>query len=164
MNKAMNVTPKVEQIDTGVEGAKAVADGLVDALADTYHLLYKTHAYHWNVEGPLFYAIHNLTEAQYGDLFAATDEIAERARALGRLAPMKLAEILEKSDVKDAAAKVGAVDMVEDLASDHEAVAKRMHGLIKTAEDENDPVTADLITARSAFHEKAAWMLRAIAK
>ncbi|TMV37547.1 DNA starvation/stationary phase protection protein, partial [Thioclava sp. BHET1] len=57
-----------------------------------------------------------------------------------------------------------AVTMVKDLAKDHESVAKRLHALTETAEAEKDPVTADLANARSAFHEKAAWMLRATAK
>jgi starvation-inducible DNA-binding protein len=34
--------------------------------------------------------------------------------------------------------------------------------LAKVAEKESDIVTADLATARSAFHEKAAWMLRSL--
>lgn len=52
--------------------------------------------------------------------------------------------------------------MVEELAKDHERVAHRLHALIKLASDV-DPVTEDLAVARSAFHEKAAWMLRALA-
>lgn len=59
---------------------------------------------------------------------------------------------------KDAAA------MCEDLANDHSNVAKRLHDVIEAAEEARDPVTADLATARAAFHEKAAWMLRALAK
>ena len=39
-----------------------------------------------------------------------------------------------------------------------------MHELVSLAEEHDDPVTADLATVRSAFHEKAAWMLRAITK
>jgi len=116
------------------------------------------------VEGALFYPIHKLTAAQYEDLFAATDAIAERIRALGQLAPARLSDVIEASIVKDAEKLPSAQAMIEDLASDHERVARRLHEVIKLAEDSDDPVTADLITARSAFHEKAAWMLRASAK
>jgi starvation-inducible DNA-binding protein len=38
-----------------------------------------------------------------------------------------------------------------------------MHALVELAGKSNDPVTDDMATARSAFHEKAAWMLRSIA-
>ena len=40
----------------------------------------------------------------------------------------------------------------------------QLQRLITLAEDHDDPVTAGLITGRSAFHEKAAWKLRATAQ
>ncbi len=164
MTRTMKVVPAAEPVKTGVKNARTVAEGLIEALADTYRLVYKTHAIHWNVEGPLFFSVHNLTEAQYQDLFKAADEIAERARALGQLAPMRLEEIIDLSQVEDAAKPLSAEEMVAELARDHEAVAKRMHALSEMAEEHKDPVTADLLTGRSAFHEKVAWMLRATAK
>ncbi|MBC7140715.1 MAG: DNA starvation/stationary phase protection protein [Rhodobacteraceae bacterium] len=164
MNDAMKTVPGAETVKTGVQKVKPVAKGLAEALADSYRMVFKTHACHWNVEGALFYPIHKLTEAQYTDMFRASDEIAERIRALGQLAPARLADVIEASVVKDAAKLPSAQAMVEDLAADHEKVAMRMHALIALANEHGDPVTADLITARSAFHEKAAWMLRATAK
>jgi starvation-inducible DNA-binding protein len=164
MKDVMQVTPGAEAVNTGVQKVKPVAKALGEALADTYRLVFKTHAYHWNVEGGLFFPIHKLTEEQYEDMFSAADKIAERIRALGQLAPARLADVIDQSIVKDADTLPSAQEMVEDLAADHEKVAKRMHALIKLAEDHQDPVTADLITGRSAFHETAAWMLRATGK
>ena len=57
-------------------------------LADTYTLLVKTHVYHWNVVGPIFLPLHELTEKQYQNLFEAADTIAERIRALGHPTPL----------------------------------------------------------------------------
>lgn len=164
MSEAMSVVPAAEAVKTGVKGVQAVAKGLQQALADTYRLTFKTHGYHWNVEGPLFFSIHHLTEEQYQNLFDAADALAERIRALGQLAPMTLAEITDASIVKDLTKVPSAQEMVEDLAKDHSDVARRMHGLIALANEHNDPVTADLVTGRSAFHEKAAWMLRATSR
>ena len=164
MKDAMKVVPAPEPVKTGVQKVKPLAKALAEALADTYRLVFKTHAYHWNVEGPLFYPIHKLTEAQYENLFSAADEIAERIRALGQLAPARLSDVIEVSVVKDAEKLPSAQAMIEDLASDHEKVARRMHAVIELADKSGDPVTADLVTARSAFHEQAAWMLRATAK
>ncbi|KGB80740.1 MAG: DNA starvation/stationary phase protection protein [Pseudomonadota bacterium] len=164
MAEALKTIAEPTTVETGVEDPKAVADSLAGVLSDTYNLLLKTHAYHWNVEGPLFYGIHHLTEEQYTDLFEATDVLAERMRALGQLAPMSIKAIVEGSVINDAPKNPTAHDMVEDLAGDHEQVATRLHELIEVAEKHSDDVTADLATARSAFHEKAAWMLRAIAK
>ncbi|WP_050526878.1 Dps family protein [Pseudorhodobacter aquimaris] len=164
MSDEMNVTPQADKVKTGITKTKALADGLTNAVADTYRLVFKTHAYHWNVEGPMFFSIHHLTEEQYNDMFAAADVVAERIRALGHLAPMSLSAVMEMSVIKDLKETPSAQEMVEDLAKDHTTVARRFHELITLAEENNDPVTADLATARSAFHEQAAWMLRATSK
>lgn len=164
MTEALNVVPKPVDVETGVRDTKAIAEGLCDVLADTYRLVFKTHAYHWNVEGPLFYAVHNLTEEQYEEMFEAADVLAERVRALGEMAPSTLKSIMEASVVEDREKLPSAGEMCEDLAADHERIAHRYHALVELSDDNNDPVTDDLATARSAFHEKAAWMLRALAK
>ncbi|MEL6678323.1 MAG: DNA starvation/stationary phase protection protein [Pseudomonadota bacterium] len=162
MSQSLNVIPQTETVDTGVTNRKSIAEALSDVLADTYRLTFKSHAYHWNVAGPLFYSVHNLTEEQYEDMFQAADDLAERIRALGHLAPMKFADLMEKSVLEDLDETPSAGVMIGDLAADHERVAHRLHALIELASEHNDEVTADLATARSAFHEKAAWMLRAL--
>lgn len=162
MTDILNVLPTKSDIDTGVREFGAIASGLADVLADTYALLLKTHAYHWNVEGPLFYGMHHLTEDQYADMFAAADELAERIRALGHLAPMKMKDIVETSVISDHEGTPSAGEMATDLAGDHERVAHRLRALIEIAETRKDAVTADLATQRAAFHEKAAWMMRSI--
>ena len=162
MTKTLNVVAAVKDVKSGVKDAETVAEGLANVLADTYRLTFKTHAFHWNVEGPLFYGVHNLTEGQYEDMFEAADELAERMRALGQMAPMTMADIMENSVIKDATKTPSAGEMVAMLAEDHVRVAHRLHALIKVAGEQNDPVTEDLATARSGFHEKAAWMLRAL--
>lgn len=135
-----------------------VAESLAEVLNDTYALVIKSHTYHWNVTGPLFNAVHTLTEEQYTDMFAAADVIAERIRALGELAGVNVID----TD-KSASGDLDGVAMLKDLVADHEKLAARMSALIKLAEDENDAVSADLATERAGFHEKAAWMLRSLA-
>lgn len=135
-----------------------VAESLAEVLNDTYALVIKSHTYHWNVTGPLFNAVHTLTEEQYTDMFAAADVIAERIRALGKLAAVNVID----TD-KSASGDLDGVAMLKDLVADHEKLAARMSALIKLAEDENDAVSADLATERAGFHEKAAWMLRSLA-
>lgn len=164
MQDALDVVPTQSKLDSGIESPREIADGLADALADTYRLVYKTHAYHWNVEGPLFYSLHELTEGQYKSLFDAADDIAERMRALGALAPFQLSKILQTSIVEDVDGTPDARTMVEDLASSHEKTAKRMREVAEMASDKRDIVTEDLLTDRIAEHEEAVWMLRAIAK
>lgn len=164
MTQPLNVVPNSDDVATGVRDTGAIADALSHVLADTYRLIFKTHAYHWNVEGPLFYSVHSLTEEQYEEMFEAADVLAERIRALGCLAPSQLKAIMDMSVIEDKDELPSAGDMCEDLAADHEQVAHRFHALVELSGGKNDPVTDDLATARSAFHEQAAWMLRALSK
>ncbi len=139
----------------------AVYEALRKALAESYVLLIKTHNYHWNVKGPQFVALHNLFELQYNELFLAVDELAERLRALGQHAPGTMAEFAALSQVKDGQA-TKASDMVADLRASHTLVAQTARKGVKAAEGVDDVGTADLLTARSQIHEKAAWMLASI--
>ncbi|WP_300038439.1 DNA starvation/stationary phase protection protein [uncultured Roseobacter sp.] len=164
MTSALNVVPESTDVSTGVRDTEAMAQGLENMLADTYRLIFKTHAVHWNVEGPMFFAVHNLTEEQYQDLFEAADEIAERIRSLGQLAPSTLSAIVANSVVQDDEKPASAGEMCQSLAADHERIAHRMHALIRIAGEHGDPVTEDLAVARATFHEKAAWMLRSVSK
>lgn len=164
MADALKVVPSTDDVSTGVQNTETVATGLADVLSDTYCLVFKTHAYHWNVEGSLFYSVHKLTEEQYGNMFEAADELAERIRALGELAPHALKDVLSRSRIEDASGALSTAEMVDDLATDHERLAHRLHALAELASENRDIVTEDLATARSAFHEQAAWMLRAISK
>ncbi|MCP1169520.1 Dps family protein [Limimaricola litoreus] len=140
--------------------AVAIADALSDALTDTYRLVLKTHACHWNVVGAMFYPLHQMTEEHYTDMFTAADVLAERIRALGKRASVKPVRMI---DGLDTGADLTADEMVRGLLSDHEALSRRFYALVEAAEISGDPVTADLATERAAFHDKAAWMLRATA-
>ena len=80
---------------------ETVAKGLSKLLADSYSLYLKTHNYHWNVTGPQFNSLHTMFETQYTELAAAVDEIAERIRALGHLAPGSYTEFAKLASIKD---------------------------------------------------------------
>lgn len=143
---------------------KAVAEqALREALSDTYVLYAKTHAFHWNVEGPLFPQLHTMFEEQYTNLWNAVDEIAERLRGIGAYAPHATEELIGHSILKEEKKIPAALDMVKKLAADHEAVSKRLQKAIPIVQDAGDELTADLFIQRGQFHEKAAWMLRATA-
>ncbi|MGE0845802.1 MAG: Dps family protein [Flavobacteriaceae bacterium] len=156
--------PHNEKIDTGLDEkyrAKMSAT-LSEILASTYRLTIKSHIYHWNVVGPLFRSLHELTEEHYGALFEATDIIAERIRALGHLAPESIGEAAKFAPTSGSLEKGSALAMVADLIEEHETAVKAMRKAASTAGDASDVVTEDMLTQRLTFHEKALWMLRAI--
>jgi starvation-inducible DNA-binding protein len=154
----------VETVDTGLEQAtrQRLADGVAALVADTYALLVKTHGYHWNVVGPLFYSLHKLTEEQYTDLFKGVDDLAERVRALGFPAPGSFGQMASMSVIEEAQGVPAAEDMVKDLIRDHEAIVRRMREIAVIADELEDTVTNDLLTERMGTHEMNVWMLKAI--
>ncbi|MDQ0456311.1 Dps family protein [Rhizobium paknamense] len=155
---------RVEKIGIGLEDGyrQEAAQELSAILAATYALTIKTQVYHWNVVGPLFKPIHELTEEHYNTLFAAIDIIAERIRALGHLAPVNFDKTASFAPKRGDTEHRAAVDMVEDLIADHEAAVRQMRETAEKADEAGDVVTADMLTDRLTFHEKALWMLRAI--
>ena len=91
------------KIDIGMKDKdrKAIADGLVKLLADSYTLYLKTHNFHWNVKGPMFQTLHVMFEEQYNELWTALDAIAERIRALGFPAPGTTSQLAGLSSIAE---------------------------------------------------------------
>ena len=156
--------PNAPAVDIGIPEAQrqAIADGLARLLADTYSLYLKTHAFHWNVEGPMFNTLHEMFMVQYTELWSALDEIAERIRSQGFYAPGTYAEFAKLSSVKETEGVPPALEMVALLVAGHEAVARTARGAFAAAEKGGDEATADLLTQRLSVHEKTAWMLRSL--
>ncbi|MDO4682793.1 MAG: Dps family protein [Lautropia sp.] len=141
---------------------EAVAKGLSKLLADSYSLYLKTHNYHWNVTGPQFNSLHAMFEGQYTELATAIDEVAERIRALGHLAPGSYREFAELTSIPEGDSKKSGDDMVRDLMEGQEAVVRTCREVFPVAEEADDQPTCDLLTVRMQLHEKTAWMLRSL--
>ncbi|MEM6709411.1 MAG: DNA starvation/stationary phase protection protein [Pseudomonadota bacterium] len=150
--------------NTGIDhnDRKRLADLMGKALASTYVLYHKTHAFHWNITGPLFYSVHKLTDDQYQSLAAAIDEIAERIRAIGFPAATGLTRYVKDSVVEDETLIDDPQAMIKRLAEDHQSVAIQLRDAVAEAEKADDVYTADLLTGRIGAHEEAAWMLNAL--
>lgn len=138
-----------------------VCNNLARTLADEYTLLLKTQNFHWNVEGPMFYSLHILFEAQYIQLQAIVDRVAERIRALGHRAPGSYEEFKKLSKIHDAPiGTLTAIQMIEILVRDHELFLEDNHRFRKAADEDGDATTATLYDDLAMFHDKAAWMIR----
>ena len=148
-------------ISVDADARSTVADALMKAVADSYTLYAKTLGVHWNVQGSNFYGLHKLTEAQYEELHAASDAIAERIRALGKLAPSGNKTFRQLTVIDNDAPHKPTAEMISELVADNETIARRMAEFAETAEEANDPFTNDMLVARIGVHEQNAWMLRA---
>ena len=158
----LDVRPTVEHPEIDLEQRKRLVANLLGVLADSHVLMVKTQGYHWNVVGPLFVSLHQLTEQHYRNLFGAIDEIAERIRALGYPAPGSKADMIAHSALSEESGHPTAEEKVPNLMRDHETVARRLRDAVAAAGDLGDAATAEIMTQRLRFHEKAIWMLREI--
>jgi starvation-inducible DNA-binding protein len=168
----MMATSKIRAVDdgaparfepnTGLDKRKyaKIAKALGPVLADSYQLFIKTQGVHWNISGPNFYGLHKLTEAQYQDLYAAIDMIAERIRALGEPAPATYRAYGEMGRIRDEESSNNPKDQVAMLIRDNGLLCETLRDAIEAAEAQNDVVTADLLTARLAQHEQNGWMMQ----
>jgi starvation-inducible DNA-binding protein len=152
-------------LDIGIseEDRNLIYKELSILLSDTFSLYLKTLNYHWNVKGPMFYALHKLFEEQYKHLAEASDAIAERIRALGYLAPASFAEFTKLSKPQELEThNQNAENMLKQLCFEHEKIVKNLRTLSKHCDDCCDVSTNDLISHRIQWHEKMVWMIRSL--
>lgn len=142
-----------------------VVKGLERAVANAYALTIKTHAYHWNVQGPTFYGLHKMLQEQYEDLFPAIDELAERMRALGSFAPGGLESFKSLTAVSEPKpGGTGWQEMVTDLIESRNTVIEQEQTVMDAADSVDDQTTADLMATRIGKHQEAIWMMESLLK
>jgi len=69
--------------DLGRQEVAEISENLRHLLADVFTLYLKTKNFHWHMRGPQFRDYHLLLDEQAEQIFAMTDDIAERARKIG---------------------------------------------------------------------------------
>lgn len=146
------------------ESANSLNACLNQVLADTYALMSLTHLAHWNVEGPGFFALHTAFQTQYEELFAASDEIAERIRARGAYAIGGLSKMAQTAQIKEFAAPLSQEDYVKTLIGANEKLVADAGKARDVAGEANDPESQDLMVERVTLHQKTIWMLRSFLK
>lgn len=136
-----------------------LAQKLSILLADTFALTLKTQNYHWHVQGPAFYALHQLFEAQYRELGESVDAVAEQIRMLGRVVPATLTEYQHLKTIQDGHSEASANDMLLDLVHDHGVLLQDLQQVLEAAEKAHHESVINLVAERISAHEKARWML-----
>src|SRR6202047_5008793 len=69
--------------DLGRDATKEISNALRPLLADVFALYVKTKNFHWHMSGRHFRDYHLLLDEHGDQIFAMTDDIAERARKIG---------------------------------------------------------------------------------
>jgi starvation-inducible DNA-binding protein len=146
--------------DLGANARRDIAGALNVLLADTFALYLKTKNFHWHVSGPHFRDYHLLFDEQADQIFATTDEIAERVRKVGGLTLHSIGQIARLQRIPDNDADyVDSLDMLAELRSDNQALIASMREAHDLCEEENDVATTSLIEVWIDQAERRVWFL-----
>ena len=89
-------------------------------LADMFGLYLKTKNFHWHVSGPHFRDFHLLLDEQAEQIFATTDDLAERVRKIGGTTLRAIGHVSRLQRIKDNNADfVTPMDMLAELRDDN---------------------------------------------
>lgn len=134
-------------------------------LANNFVMYFKTHSYHWNIEGIMFSQYHEFFGDLYEDLYGAIDPTAEELRALDAYAPMSLMELYQyKTLEEDSSRPVLIMDMLSNLTVANNIVIESLNKVFSLASAANNQGLANFIADRLDKHKKHAWQLRASMK
>jgi starvation-inducible DNA-binding protein len=146
--------------DLGSNARRDIAGALNVLLADMFALYLKTKNFHWHVSGPHFRGLHLMFDEQAEQIFATTDEIAERVRKVGGLTIHSIGEISRLQRVSDNDADyVDPLDMVAELRSDNQALVAALRETHELCDEENDVATASLLENWIDQAERRVWFL-----
>jgi starvation-inducible DNA-binding protein len=155
------VTPALDTpTDLADDAVRELSAKLNAILADAFALYLKTKNFHWHVSGPHFRDYHLLLDEQSEQIFATTDEIAERVRKIGGTTLRSIGQISQLQSIKDNNETfVPAHDMLRELMNDNKMVAASMRECHALAEKHEDAATAGLLETFIDGTERRTWFL-----
>ena len=143
--------------DNAVRDLSAAINGL---LADTFALYLKTKNFHWHMSGAHFRDYHLLLDEQGEQIFAMTDDLAERVRKIGGTTLKSIGHIARMQRVLDNDADyVTPLDMLAELRDDNRLLAARMREAHGVCDEHGDVASASLLENWIDETERRAWFL-----
>jgi len=161
VSKASKTSP---DLDTPSDLSKAATDKISAALnvllADAFALYLKTKNFHWHVSGPHFRDYHLLLDEQSEQIFATTDDIAERVRKIGGTTLRSIGQISKLQTIKDNDASfVPAHEMLRELMNDNKQVAASMRECHELCDKHDDVASASILENFIDETERRTWFL-----
>jgi len=145
------------------EGVAEITCELRRLLADAFALYLKTKNFHWHMAGQHFRDYHLLLDEHADQVFAMTDDIAERARKIGGTTLRSIGDISRHQRLKDNdAERVAPKEMLAELTTDNQALTRYFRSAHETCEKYNDVATASLIEVWIDQTERRTWFLSEI--
>ncbi|PSO18370.1 DNA starvation/stationary phase protection protein [Bradyrhizobium sp. MOS003] len=156
MTKADIQTPT----DLGANANRDIPAALRALLADVFALYLKTKNFHWHVSGRHFRDYHLMLDEQSEQIFAMTDDIAERARKIGGTTLRSIGQIAREQRILDNDADyVDPQDMLAELRSDNQQLTQEMRRVHELCDEYGDVATASLLENWIDETERRIWFL-----
>jgi starvation-inducible DNA-binding protein len=146
--------------DLTSNATKSVQESLNTILADSFALYLKTKNFHWHMSGPHFRDYHLLLDDQSAQIFATTDDIAERVRKTGNTTLRSIGDIARHQTLKDNdKAFVAPEDMLSELRDDNLKLVESLREAKDIADKAKDNATSAMIDNWTDDAERRAWFL-----
>ncbi len=146
--------------DLDSDAVRDISAKLNKVLADVFALYLKTKNFHWHMSGPHFRDYHLLLDEQSEQIFAITDDIAERVRKIGGLTLRSIGHIARLQTLEDNDEDfVPPLDMLRELMSDNKALVASMREAHEVADEHEDVATTSLLENFIDQAERRTWFL-----
>jgi starvation-inducible DNA-binding protein len=146
--------------DFSSEDIKNLSSVMNALLADTFALYLKTKNFHWHMSGKHFRDYHLLLDEHATQIFAITDDIAERVRKVGGTTIRSVGHIARLQRIHDNDQEfVEAAEMLKELHRDNKSLVESLRSAHEVATKARDYATTSLIEVWIDEAERRAWFL-----
>src|SRR6266852_2109959 len=146
--------------DLDRDGVGEISRSLRHLLADVFALYVKAKNFHWHMSGRHFRDYHLLLDEHAEQIFAMTDDIAERARKIGGTTLRSIGDISRHQRLKDNNEEsVSPKEMLTELRADNQQLTRSLRAAHEVCEKHNDVATASLIENWIDETERRTWFL-----
>jgi len=152
--------PLATPTDLTAKAIKDLAGALNATLADVFALYLKTKNFHWHMSGPHFRDYHLLLDEQGEQIFASTDDIAERVRKIGGMTLRSIGQISKLQGIEDNdESYVAPGDMLRELVADNKKVVVAMRECHEVCDKHGDVATASILENFIDQAERRVWFM-----
>jgi starvation-inducible DNA-binding protein len=150
-------------INLSREGVTEITASLRQLLADVFALYLKTKNFHWHMSGRNFRDYHLLLDEHAEQIFAMTDDIAERARKIGGNTLRSISDVSRHQRLKDNNAEgVTPKEMLTELRADNQELTQFLRSTHEVCDKHGDVASASLIENWIDETERRTWFLSEI--
>jgi starvation-inducible DNA-binding protein len=158
--KTSQQSPRDMRAAFSPSAVQEISTALNAALADIFALFVKTKNFHWHMSGPHFRDYHLLLDEQADQIFAISDDIAERVRKIGGTTLRSVGHVARLQRIGDNDAEfVAPLNMLSELRDDNRQLAAAFREAHAVCDGHGDVASASLLENWIDEAERRAWFL-----